>query len=209
MHAILFHPAHFRHLWSVSNLGNPVTSNNTHTHGIYRVYASSLYFPVALSPICKLSRDLPPYLSRGKRSRVCNSLNSLPRASPVKIRRHVCNKKKEREKRETRRGILTYYHGTLSLSKFMIRAYNRPAPSLRRFITFNVRNYSSIVSLHLFPPTGLASPDYGLQERKRNRCTSHQRDYASRVCIGCSAQGAERWCVRKVSLVRCSFDDTL
>jgi hypothetical protein len=29
----------------------------------------------------------------------------------------------------------------------MIRAYNRPAPSVRRFITFNVRNYSSIVSL--------------------------------------------------------------
>lgn len=51
---------------------------------------------------------------------------------------------------------VSYYHGTLSLSKFMIGAYNRPAPSMRRFITFNVRNYSSIVSL-LCPPFQLRS----------------------------------------------------
>lgn len=34
----------------------------------------------------------------------------------------------------------------------MIQAYNHPAPSVRRFITFNVRNYSSIVSLSCPPP---------------------------------------------------------
>lgn len=71
----------------------------------------------------------------------------------------------------TREREVSYYHGTLSLSKFMIRAYNRPAPSMRRFITFNVRNYSSIVSL-LCPP-------FQLQLGSSLSALSTYRNYAS------------------------------
>lgn len=115
-----------------------------------------------------------------------NGLNSLPRPpSQVEIRR---NGKREggRERENVR---VSYYHGTLSLSKFMIRAYNRPTPSLRRFITFNVRNYSSIVSLSpvplfsLQPGSGPSAPSTNAS----NALRLAQRDYASRACIGCDA----------------------
>lgn len=118
--------------------------------------------------------------------RVCNSLNSLLHALPKWKSGGVA--------RGGGHGEVSYYHGTLSLSKFMIRAYNRLTSSVHRFITFK-----SVITARLFLSRIPLYPSIECLATKPRRALL-QRDYAFRVMHQLKSIKEES-CVREISFL--------